>query len=332
MQDSTESTNLQPDGAGLRHGWLLLIHQLPPKPDYLRVKVRRRLARVGAVPVRPSVYLLPAGEETAEDFAWLRRELVAEGGDAVVVAASFVSGLTDAEARGLFELDRNERYAAVAEEARAELERLASDASSARGGVDGVVVRLRRRLDDVVAMDFFDAAGRAAAEHAVQRVAHLAQEAEMVSGERTAEPVVRPGSTWVTRRGVRVDRMASSWLIRRFIDAAARFEFVNPESYRHETGQLRFDMYDGEFTHEGERCTFETLLARFHLDDAALRKVGELVHDVDCKDGKFGRPETAGLAALVQGIEARHAGDAERIAEGERIFDGLHAYFGRATG
>lgn len=308
----------------------MLIHQMPPKPDYLRVKVRRRLARIGAVPVRPSVYLLPAGDETAEDFAWLRRELVAEGGDAVVVAASFVSGLTDAEARELFKLDRNERYAAVAGEARAELERLTSDAPSARGGVEGVVVRLRRRLDEVVAMDFFDAPGRAAAEHAVQRVAHLAREreSEAMSMERTAETVVAPGSTWVTRRGVRVDRMASAWLIRRFIDPDARFEFVRPEGYEHEAGHLRFDMYDGEFTHEGERCTYETLLARFGLDDAALRKVGELVHDVDCKDGKFGRPEAAGLAALIQGIEAGHAGDAERIAEGERIFEGLYAYFG----
>jgi hypothetical protein len=120
---------------------------------------------------------------------------------------------------------------------------------------------------------------------------------------------------------VKVDRMASAWLIRRFIDPAARFAF-DPR-----TPGLRFDTYEGEYTHEGDRCTFEVLLQRFALDDPALREVSEVVHDVDCKDGKFDRAEVSGIAAIVDGIAATHADDAERLRQGAVVFEGLYQRF-----
>jgi hypothetical protein len=131
---------------------------------------------------------------------------------------------------------------------------------------------------------------------------------------------------------VKVDRISSAWLIKRFIDPRARFVFVDPESFRHEPGTLRFDMFEGEFTHEGDACTFETLLARFGLEDPALRALAEIVHDIDCKDEKFQRPETPGITSIIDGIVRSHADDWTRLARGSELLDALLEHFrGRAA-
>ena len=136
---------------------------------------------------------------------------------------------------------------------------------------------------------------------------------------------------WVTRRNAHVDRTACPWLIRRFIDPEARFEFASTQGYEPSEGALRFDMFEGEFTHVGDACTFETLLDRFRLDDPALVALGEIVHDIDCKDDKFGRPEAPGVASLVDGIARSDATDDARIARGAALFDDLYRHFGAGT-
>lgn len=246
MDDSIESSS-----------WLLLIHQLPPKPDYLRVKVRRRLQRLGALPLRGSVYALPDTEESREDFQWLLGEIRAEGGEAFLCRAAFLDGIGDDELQARLAGGRPGR------------------------GTDGP----------------------------------------------SAPDAIRSGSTWVTRRDVHVDRMASAWLIRRCIDTKARFKFVAPRGYRPEPGELRFDMYQAEYTHEGAACTFEVLLERFALRDPALRAIGEIVHDIDCKDARFERPETAGIAALLDGIAGSVPEDEGRLERSAAVFEDLRQHF-----
>jgi hypothetical protein len=129
-----------------------------------------------------------------------------------------------------------------------------------------------------------------------------------------------------------VDRIASAWLIRRFIDPAARFRFVATQSHTPGAGELRFDMFEAEYTHEGDRCSFETLVARFGLKDPALTAIAELVHDIDCKDGKFGRDETAGLERLISGIVRRHATDEARLERGAAVLEDLYEAFGGSGG
>ena len=141
------------------------------------------------------------------------------------------------------------------------------------------------------------------------------------------QPELR-GRTWVTRPGVKIDRMASAWFIRRFIDPKARFRFEPPRAERRK-GDLRFDMTGGDFTHEGNRCTLETLIHRIGLPDAGVRAIAEIVHDIDLKDDRFKRSETPGVAALIDGIVRRHASDDARIEDGMAIFDGLHEALGR---
>jgi len=127
--------------------------------------------------------------------------------------------------------------------------------------------------------------------------------------------------------------MGCAWLIRRFIDPEASFKFVAGKSYRPQSGELRFDMYQGEYTHEGDRCTFETLLGRFGLGgDPALGAIAEIVHDIDLKDEKFGRPEAAGVAVVLGGLARAYAADADRIRQGAAVFDGLYAQLGGALG
>ncbi len=238
--------------------WLVLIHQIPPKPDYFRVKVRRRLRRIGARPLKNSVYVLPYSDDALEDFQWLAREIVADGGEALVCEAAFLEGISDGALAALFRTP---------------------EPSGPTSATDATTFRDR---------------------------------------------------TWVTRQGVKIDRMASAWLIRRFIDAAARFKFVPPRGYQPGRDEVRFDMYDAEFTHEAGNCTFETLLERFGLRSRALRAIGEIVHDIDCKDEKFDRAEAPGLALVVDGIARAHADDAARIERAASVFDDLYTHFERA--
>ena len=136
------------------------------------------------------------------------------------------------------------------------------------------------------------------------------------------------GRTWMTRRGVKVDRISSAWLIRRFIDPAATFVFADPGGEPAPPDVVRFDMFEGEFTHDGDLCTFEVLLrASTRADDPALQAISQLVHDLDLKDDRYQRSETAGVAALIHGIVARHADDERRLAEGATMLDVLYASF-----
>ncbi|HLB10749.1 MAG TPA: chromate resistance protein ChrB domain-containing protein [Gemmatimonadaceae bacterium] len=262
MNDSfTSSGQVEPVGAR----WLLLIHQLPPKPDYLRVKVRRRLKGIGAVPVKHTVYLLPNTSEALEDFHWLREEIEADGGSAIIAEATFVEGLSDEEVEAMLESERGE----------------AIDADSER---------------------------------------------------RVGADTVGAGRTWVTRKDVHVDRIASAWLIRRFIDRDAHFKFVASRGYKPDASELRFDMFEAEYTHVGEACTFQTLSRRFGIGERAITAIGEIVHDIDCKDERFGRAETAGIASLIRGIVDTHEDDAVRIERGLALFDDLHASFRKRRG
>lgn len=253
MHDASRSTD---PGAAAR--WLLLILQLPPEPDYLRVKVRRRLRRIGAAAVKHTVYVLPNSDESLEDFQWLRAEVESEGGSAIIAETTFIEGLGDEEVAAMLAAERP-----VAE-----------------------------------------------------------REPVPPAGD-----TVKPGRTWVTREKLFVDRIASAWLIRRAIDPDARFKFVAARGYVPRPGELRFDMVGGEYTHVGDACTYQTLCARFSVTDPALVAVGEVVHDIDCKDERFNRPETAGVAGLLRGIADAAGTDAERIERGSRVFEDLHSFY-----
>lgn len=315
--------------------WLLLLHQLPAKPAYLRVKVWRRLQALGAVAVKNAVYALPASEQSQEDFAWLRREILAGGGDAVVCEARLIDGLTDAEVRETFNAARDADYQEIAKELRALAAGVTGSVSAdARATARGQFARLAARHAAVVAIDFFGANGRQMVDGLLAGLQAALKEEIMPEPTDANTPPARPenlkGHIWVTRQGVHVDRIACAWLIHRFIDPEAHFRFVPAKGHIPAPGELRFDMFEAEFTHEGDRCSFEVLLGRAGLTgDRALRAIAEIVHDIDLKDTKYGREEVAGIARLIVGIASPDAGDEQRIERGRAVFDGLYDSFSR---
>lgn len=323
MNDSTESVKERQIGHCAK--WLLLIHQIPPKPDYFRVKVRRRLQRIGAVALKNSVYVLPSRNETTEDFRWLLREIVAQGGEATVCEAELVEGITRDELVAMFTAERDGEYAelVVAAQRMSGSDATTLEGVDRRSEIESELARLRRRMEEIGTIDHFSAPGRRAAERAIgvleARLHPRAASAKSKGGEDMR------GRTWVTRRDVFVDRIASAWLIRRFIDPKARFKFTGSRTYRPKSGEVRFDMFEAEYTHEKDRCTFETLLERAALKDKALIAIGEIVHDIDCKDAKFGREEAPGIAALVRGLVHTHPDDASRLERGASAFDDLYS-------
>jgi len=310
--------------------WLLLIHQIPPKPDYFRVKIWRRLQRVGAVAVKNSVYVLPKSDTTLEDFQWILREITEGGGDASLCEAGFVEGLTDSQIELLFRAARDADYTTVAEEARELSKKLLSRRSGSSSlELEASVSKLRNRLTEIVAIDFFDSLGRQTAEGLVSSLERVVQPVKQGDPVTTIEDY--RGCAWVTRKGIHVDRMASAWLVRRFIDERAKFKFVPARGYQPSKGEIRFDMFDAEFTHEGDRCTAEVLMAQFAPKASGLRPIVEMVHNIDLKDAKFERPETAGVEALITGICMRSKDDQERLERGSAMFDDFLEFFSKRS-
>ena len=309
--------------------WLLLVHTVPPKPAYFRAKVMRRLTNLGALPLKRSAYLLPSNESSLEDFQWLRQEICDQGGEAWVVDARFVAGSSDEEIRERFRAMRSSDYGALAAEARVLLDRLrGSDSQQEPAAIEAERRRLLRRVEATRRIDFFNANEREELEALMSTLERLTRPANKKPSAAPAREELR-SRTWVTRRGVKVDRMASAWLIRRFIDPAARFVFVDPDNTPPLPDAVRFDMFEGEFTHDGNRCTFEVLLGvSERSEDRGLVAIAQIVHDLDLRDDRYQRAETAGVAAMIDGLISRFDDDHRRIAESAALFDALYANLG----
>jgi hypothetical protein len=317
--------------------WLLLIHQIPPKPGYLRVKIWRRLQALGAVAIKNSVYVIPKNEQTLEDFQWVLREIVQAGAEGSICTASFVEGLTDDQVEDLFRTARDADYGQITEEAKAVFDTAPPGAAMTeedRSELEAALLRLKKRFSIVANLDFFGASGRAAASTLLEKIEFRIAEARSPTDSEeksldTSDVTQFRGRTWVTRKGVYVDRIACAWLIRRFIDPEASFRFVSERCYRPKADELRFDMFEGEFTHRGDLCSFEVLVQHFAAQDNALVEIGKIIHDLDLKEAKFKRPETAGISALLEGIAASRKPDEARLDRGAALFDDLYEFFRR---
>jgi hypothetical protein len=319
-----------------RRRWLLFVHQLPSNQSNLRVTTWRRLQQIGALPLKQAVYALPDTPDTREDLEWLRTEVKAAGGDAIVFAADSFDAWSDDALVEEFRSARQETYHGLAREVEEVLKR-ASGPRRPRGTRAPAIRRrlqvLRERLVAAEKIDFFGSAGR-------DRVLTLLRELEVrVSGSRGTSRGMEAdasgrsasfhGRLWVTRPRPGVDRMASAWLIRHFIDQQARFAFAaDRESLPAEA--VPFDMFGVEFTHQGDGCTFETLCAVFDVHGPALSRIAAIVHDLDLKDGKFGAPECSAVGAMIEGLQLAYHHDAALLEQGMTLFDSLYRSFEQA--
>lgn len=316
--------------------WLMLVYQFPTGPDSRRVKVWRRLQSIGAVAIKNSVYVLPANEQSHEDFEWLLTELKSCGANGVILESRVVDGMTDHNIRKIFNSARSDDYQSLYEDVKGALATIpqeqAVENEEALLTAKTTLKRARKRFAEIESIDFFAAERHDSAENEIraltQRISNSNDIAHVENVSMPAEDLENlKGRTWVTRRGVKVDRVASAWLIRRWIDPSATFKFVDEKSYSPAKGEIRFDMFEAEYTHEGDRCTFEVLARMIREHDAALRYVGEVVHDIDLKDAKFDHVETRGIANLLIGIFSGLADDDDRIERASAVFDDLYRYY-----
>ena len=306
--------------------WLLIALQLPAQPSNARVKTWRRLQELGAVAVKNAVYVLPNSAQALEDFAWLRAEIQSVGGQATIFTAASLDAEDEARIADQFQAARTADFKALL----AEVRRIKHQSrQTGPTPLDKELRALRQRFEHLKGINFFAAPGATdveAALAAVERTARPQSPAPTPRAGNPLDPRLYTGRTWVTRPRPGVDRFASAWLIQRFIDPKARFAFAaGPE---HVADRVPFDMFDVGFTHEGDRCTFEVLQHRFGLDDPGLRRIAEIVHDVDLKDDRYRAPQAPTIGVLVDGLRASVADDDELLRQGIALFDALYRGLG----
>lgn len=299
----------------------------------------RRLQQLGAVAVKQSVYVLPDSPSTREDLEWLRTEIIGSGGEATVFAADTVDAWSDDALVEEFRKARQTDYTALAGAVEAVLKRLRGrtpDRLPGRGrdprqSLDG----LRQRLSDLERIDFFGSPGRdrvrALLADLEERTSPARSMARKPTMERTSARRSYRRRLWVTRPRPGVDRMASAWLIRRFIDPDARFAFVG-DARAAPADALPFDMFGAEFSHQGEHCTFETLCQRFRIRDPAVARIAAIVHDLDLKDGRFEPAEAPAIGRIVEGLQLTCGADDALLAQGIGVFEALFQSLARPRG
>jgi hypothetical protein len=296
--------------------WLLLTYQLPSRPSNARVQTWRRLQEIGAVAAGTSAYVLPDIEKCRRDVQALRRDIVARGGEAIV----FAGGTDEAgESRRLvatFRRLREADYRSLSAGIRRRQRQLRKPGPAGRRAVDN----LRARFNAIVGIDFFEAPGRGAAGASIDALERWLERRSR--NLREDDPATRRAAEfqnrrWVTRPRPGIDRLASAWLIRRFIDPFASFAFVSEAG----PDDVPFDIPDTGFTHQGGMCTFETLADAFAIRNDGVRRLGRVVHDLDLKDGRSGAPEVAAIGRVVDGLRALYADDHVLLEYGISFFD-----------
>ncbi|MBE7552500.1 MAG: chromate resistance protein [Anaerolineales bacterium] len=310
--------------------WTVLTYSLPSTPrSSPRVALWRRLRRLGAVSPTGGVHILPAEEECIEALQWLAQEIRQAQGEALVMRVEQFDGLTDAQLIERFQQARAEEYGEIETQLVA-LEQAANTLTDEeRANFQDSLDKLRRRHADIKRVDYFSSP---TGERIAARLAALQQ--SLVANQRTVVDVPTAAvaeyqnKRWVTRPRPHVDRLACAWLIRRFINPNAVIRYaLEPEP-----GEISFDMSNAHFGHQGQFCTFETMVRAFQLVEPGLQTMAEIVHEIDLRDGQYTHPELAGVDAILKGWLIAAFSDAELEAHGLALFEGLYTMFSKKGG
>ncbi len=302
--------------------WLVFTYSFPSKlRSSPRVTLWRRLGRLGAISPTGGLYVLPQRDECLEAFQWLAQEIRQAKGEAVVMRVEQFEGQSDRQLISLFNEARSKDYATLGEEA-AQLEKQAARAKEDdRVALKETLNRLRRQQAEIARVDYFGTL------EGPRLASQLARISELLSPSLPGTVTVAPTALaeyrdkrWVTRPRPHVDRLSCIWLIRRFVNPNARVRY----SLHPEPDEVPFDMNEGEFGHQGNLCTFETILIKFGLEDASLRAMAEIIHEIDLRDGKYSRPATEGVDRILHGWLRANFSDAELEAHGVALFEGLY--------
>jgi hypothetical protein len=315
--------------------WLLIFYSVPSHPVSNRMKIWRKLAKAGAVQLKGAVYILPATEEHEELLQWLIGEVKSMGGDGAFVRSADIRSMDESDIRQLFLSQVEQEYRGFERKIETLERKVQSIRKGAKQDDKNLLAdhagKLAKELDDIQRRDFFSAP---LGLEMTKRMQTIKKGLKGISG-RGVEPTgsITPkrvadyqGGTWSTRKKPFIDRMASAWLIRRFVDSKAVFKFINESDLAGIGGNAAttFDIRDGEFTHIGDQCTFEVLIKSFGIRDKAVRKIAEIVHDLDVKDDKYGDPEVTGVEEILIGIRKTAKNDSDALERGMAVFEMLY--------
>lgn len=297
-------------------GWLLLLLRLPATHSTERVAIWRKLKKSGAIQIQTSTHVLPDEPARYETFQWLTQHVRDAGGDATLVRAREIEGLSNQKLIELFNAARAKEYAGLRETIRA----LSGRPKRSRN-LDVRLERIRKQFREIRQTDFFNCPKAHDVEMLLRKVGKL--ESNSAALARTDARTYR-GRTWATRPRPEIDRVGSAWLILKFIDPKARFVFARtrPSDRR----AVTFDMLDADFTHRGDDCTFETLVKQFRIEDRPVRKIAEMIHDADLDDDKFQRHECVGIDRVLKGWGREGISDQEILRRGFQCFDALYNF------
>jgi len=308
--------------------WLVFSYSLPSKlQSSPRVTLWRRLGRLGAIAPKAGVYVLPARDECIEAFQWLAQEVQQVKGEALILHVERFEGLNDSELIELFREARKKEYAEINTQAL-ELEKSISAKMLPKEHHQAkeLLAKLRKQYAEITRVDFFDCP------EGIEVASRLTRIEQSLSPKGLEDATVATAAVaeyrdkrWVTRPRPHVDRLACAWLIRRFINPDAIIRY----SQKPKPDEVAFDMSTGVFGHRGNLCSLEVMLATFGLDKPGLRIAGEIVHELDLRDGRYLRPETVGIDAVLKGWLLLGLTDLEIESRGISLFDGLYASLSR---
>ena len=299
------------------HKWLLLLYGLPTKKGAARVNLWRQLKKCGALALKTSAYLLPDRPEHYERLQWLAQQVRDGGGEATIIHVTEIEGLRHEDIVRQFNETRAVDYDGLLP---ALTGLIARNKKRPGESFTADLEKLTRQFEDIRKIDFFDCSRAQDAQMLLKRAAGLRNGKAKSSPALSAKKFI--GKTWLTRPRPEIDRVGSAWLIRKFIDPKARFIFsADPAKHR---DAIPYDMFEVEFSHHGDDCTFETLVKRFNISDKAVLKIAEMVHDADLEDGKFQTTECAGIDQVLKGWAKSGLSDDELLKRGGECFDALH--------
>jgi len=317
--------------------WILFFYSVPSRPVSNRMRIWRKLAKIGAVQMKGAVYILPFNDEHYEFLQWLVSEIAGMKGEAAVVSIEKVDTMNDAEIITFFDQQRASDYKTLQKSFDDLGRRLSSIQKGAKPqnvkGISDQFAKLQKEFEDIKRIDFFSSQeGTALGE----KIRHIYADLKIVSGPETRHerpaalilksPADYQSKTWITRKRPFIDRMASAWLIKRYIDRNAAFDFIDEKHVDTIVkNTVTFDIRGGEFTHHGDMCTFEVIMKSFGLRDKSLKKMAEIVHDLDMKDNKFDAVEAKGLDHILEGIRRTAKNDHDALDKGMSIFEMLYA-------
>lgn len=299
--------------------WLLLLYGLPAKRNSERVSLWRKLKKFGAIQLKSSAYVLPDNPANYERFQWLSKQIQDGGGEATLIRVAQIEGMPDEQIAQLFIEARTAEYKELIVTGR---EMLARPKRRKPPTLAGELEKLQRRFDEIREVDYFKSPSAHDAQMVLTQLGKLLTPKDAAAVLPKLDVTKFKGKIWLTRPRPGIDRAGSAWLIQKFIDPKARFVFdTQPAKY---PDALPFDILDVEFSHQGNDCTFETLIKRFDIADPAVLQMAEMVHDADLEDGKFQRHECIGINAVLNGWARTKMSDAELLAKGVECFEGLY--------